>query len=245
MRPPLSDVMAVESPRALPVVRSTPGNAILTVDAGASCGPMLATVRIASFEAVGCSHHGGQRRPCPRRHPSPQRPRRTRALFPAFATPSGDSARPRNRESASCPVDVHWAAPEKFQLVLPPGRITGRSRRRLPRRRRRRLRRQRPAGGPDRQDHRPRAVHGAGHLRRDPAHDRHQARAHHRGDQQGRGCARSSRSPTTAWSETSSRSRPPSSRPSRAARPALDPPRLIRGDTFRSGSQRRTRTSCV
>ena len=64
--------------------------------------------------------------------------------------------------------------------------------------------------GPDRQDRRARPLHRRRHLRRDPASRRHEGQQGDRRDQQGSPRRRSSRSPTTAWSATCSRSFPSS-----------------------------------
>ena len=131
----------------------------------------------------------------PGRHPHALR----RGVGPA-RRPSGPAdrptrgvRRPRAGQRGEIPAD------------LPAGGCTGRSRRRVARRGGCRLRAQRPAGGPDRQDHRAGAVHRTGHLRRHPAHDRHQGRPHHRRDQQGSPTRRSSRWRILAWWPTCSR----------------------------------------
>ena len=194
----VSDIMAVEGSHTFkrPIYA---GNAILTVEAPADA-PVVATVRVASFEAA---RHGRQCRrsskpirasPCPRTRAS-SRVRLRRTGRPDLQ--SADTRRLGRSRARQC---------RELQDHLQPRRQARRGGRRLARRGRRRLRAERPAGRPDRQDHRPGGVLRDRHLRRDPAHDRHQGRAHDHRDQQGRRSADLRESPMSASSATCSRS---------------------------------------
>src|SRR5690606_32950656 len=117
-----------------------------------------------------------------RRHPA--RPHPLRRPGPGQVRPP----RPAERQAGGVGRSRRGVEGE-LRHHLQAGRQARRGGGRLARGGRRRLRPERAAGRPDRQDHRPRAVPGGGHLRRDPAPDRHQGRRHDRGDQQGSGRA--------------------------------------------------------
>ena len=193
--PQVSDVMSIESATRFrrPIYA---GNAITTVEVAAGT-KIVATIRTASFEAAA----GGGSAKVEPLTPAAALPAHTR--FVSLAAAGGD------RPDLQSATQGDLRRPRARRAPMPsrsstPGRQDRRRRRRLARRRGCGLRAERHAGGPDRQDHRARAVHRHRHFRRDPASHRHQGCAHHRRDQQGCARRRSSRSPTLESSATSS-----------------------------------------
>ena len=172
----VSDVMTVESANTFkrPIYA---GNAIITVEADAA-HTVVATIRTASWPAAA---NGANSAPVEVLSIDATLPSHTRFV----ELRQGSSDRP-DLQSARKVVSGGRGvgSKENFDIIYKfadkIGAAVGASRRR-----RRRLLPERNAGWPDRQDHRPRTVHGDRHFGRHPAPHRHQGRRHHRGDQQG------------------------------------------------------------
>ena len=170
----VSDIMAVDGPHAFkrPIYA---GNAIVSVEAPNE-STLVGTVRTASFKAT----PGGGAAEVSERSLEVELPDHTRHL--GTETQGGD--RP-DLQSANRVVSGGRAlgSAEKFEIIFDLADQLGADGGG------RRLRAQRPAGGTDRQDHRPGAVLRLRDLRGHPAPHRHQGRRHHRGGEQGPGRA--------------------------------------------------------
>ncbi len=176
MRPQLSDIMAVESATRFrrPIYA---GNAIVTVEVDAGTR-VVATVRPASFQPAG---DGGS---AAIESVSVDAALPTHTRFVSVSAPKTD--RPDLQIARKVVSGGRaMASADNFKILFSLadklGAAVGASRAAVDAG----YAAERPAGRPDRQDHRARKSTRRRHLGRDPAHDRHQGRAHDRRGQQG------------------------------------------------------------